>query len=72
MLPFDATDDTEACLVVRDAGAAGGPIDVLCAGTDVRVRAPANATLAFDGVPVRDAAVLDAALKGFVGDLLGD
>lgn len=72
MLPREATDDTEACLVVRDAGAAGGPIDVRWAGTEVRVRAPADATLAFEGVPVREAVALDAALKGFVGDLLGD
>lgn len=72
MLPREATEDTEACLVVRAAGAAGGPIDVRWAGTEVRVRAPTDATLAFEGVPVREAAALDAALKGFVGDFVGD
>jgi hypothetical protein len=72
MLPREATEDTEGCLVVRTAGAAGGPIDVRCAGTVVRVRAPADATLAFEGVPVREAVALDAALRGFVGDIVGD
>lgn len=72
MLFLDTAEDTEACLVVRDAGAAGGPIDVRWAGTDVRVLAPAEGTLAFEGVPVREAAALDAALRGFVGDFVGD
>lgn len=47
-------------------------MDVRWPETEVRERAPADATLAFDGVPVREAAALDAALKGFVGDFVGD
>lgn len=72
MLPREATEDTEACLVVRGGGAAGGPIEVRWGGAEGRVRVPADATLAFEGVPVREAVALDAALKVFVGDLLGE
>lgn len=72
MLFRDATEEIEACRVVREAGAAGGPMDVRWAGTEVRVRAPAEATLAFEGVPVLETEALDAALRGLVGDLVGD
>lgn len=71
ILPLDATDDIEACR--RDAGTAGGGIDVLWELIEVRVRAPAEGTLAaLDGVPVLETVVLDAALSGLVGDLAGD
>lgn len=71
MLPLEATEDIEACR--RDAGTAGGGMDVRCAVIEVRVRAPAEGTLAaLDGVPVLEAVVLDAALRGLVGDFAGD
>ncbi len=70
--PRGATEDIEVCRAVRDAGAAGGPIDVRWPGIEALCRAPADATRAFEGVPVLDAAALEAALKGFVGDFDGD
>lgn len=36
------------------------------------MRGPVDGTRAFDGVPVREAVALEAALNGFVGDLAGD
>lgn len=65
-------DDTDDCLAVREAGIAGGPIEVLFPAMDVRVLAPAEGTLALEGVPVLEADALEAALIGFVGDLVGD
>lgn len=67
-------DDT---LAVREATTAGGPIDVRWVIVDVRaLEAPAVAdaegTLAFEGVPVREAEALDVALSCFVGDFTGD
>lgn len=72
--PRDAIDEIEVCRAVRATGAAGGPIDVLCPVTDgLADLGPVEGTLtAFDGVPVRETVVLDAADKGFVGDLAGD
>lgn len=71
-LPRDAAEEVGVCRAVFEAGAAGGPIDVRCPGADVRWRALVDATRVFEGVPVLDAAALDAALKGFVGDFDGD
>lgn len=64
----------EGCRPVRDAGAAGGPIDVLFPPRDGRVLAPAEATrTTFDGVPVREVEALGGPLINcFVGDLVGD
>lgn len=74
MLPLlrCAAEEAGVCRAVLDAGAAGGPIDVRCAGMDVRWRAPVDATRVFEGVPVLDAAALDVALEGFEGDFDGD
>ena len=61
-------------LGARDAGTAGGPIDVrvpptLGRGLDVVI----DGVLAFDGVPVLEGAALDPLVdSGFVGDLVGD
>ena len=63
------------CLVVFEAGAAGGPIDIriplmLCRGFGVDVLE----FLVMEGVPVRTGVVApdDAADSCFVGDLVGD
>lgn len=76
MVAFGATDDIEDCRFVREAGTAGGGIEALCAETPRDVLGlvpPVDGTLgALDGVPVRDAVALDAALRGFVGDFAGD
>lgn len=47
-------------------------MEVRWAGIEVLCREPAEATRALEGVPVLEAAALDAALKGFVGDFDGD
>lgn len=62
------------CRAVRDAGAAGGPIEVLAPPpNDGRTLDPAEGARAFEGVPVRDVAVLEGPLMScFVGDFVGD
>lgn len=65
-----APDDTARA--VRDAGTAGGPIDVLVAPTDGRDLDAAEVVRAFDGVPVRDVDALGGPLSCFVGDFVGD
>ena len=75
--PLPAADDVEGCLVTRDAGKAGGPMDVLVLAappTEGRGLVPTEETLAFDSVPVRELVALDAAFVAscFVGDFVGD
>ena len=69
-------DDTDACLVVLDAGNAGGPMEDLVPAAEGRDLVPAliEETRAFEGVPVRELAALDAAVEPscFVGDFVGD
>lgn len=67
---LDATEDVEACRV-RDAGAAGGPIDVRAPELG-RVFEPADGTRALEGVPVRETVALGGPLSCFVGDFVGD
>jgi hypothetical protein len=67
--------EIEGWRAVRDAGAAGGPIDVLVAVPliDGRVLDPAEGARTFEGVPVREVAALDGPLRScFVGDFVGD
>ena len=69
-------EDTEDCLAVRVVvvGFGGGPMDVRCGPVmDVRLlAAPAAGIFVLEGVPVREAAVLDAPLWSLVGDFNGD
>ena len=74
-LVLETVDDTEDCRPVRDAGMAGGPIDVRVTPppTDGLAFAVTEGTLAFDGVAVRDVEALDAAVVScLVGDFVGD
>lgn len=71
----DVLDEMEVCLVLLGAGIGGGPIDVLAAPpTDCLGFPLTDGTLpgTFDGVAVREVAVLDVAVTGLVGDLVGD
>jgi hypothetical protein len=63
-------DEVDACLVRAVGG--GGPMDVRGPPIDGRDFAPTEGARAFDGVPVRDTVVLEAALNCFVGDFVGD
>jgi hypothetical protein len=63
-------EDVDTCLVGRVAGG-GGPMDVR-PPTDGRDFAPTDEARGFEGVPVRETAVLEAALICFVGDFIGD
>lgn len=63
-------DEVDTCLVRAVGG--GGPMDVRGPPTDGRDFAPTEGARAFDGVPVRDTVVLEAALNCFVGDFVGD
>lgn len=67
---FAVPDEVDTCLVRAVGG--GGPIDVRGPPTDGRDFAPTEGARAFDGVPVRDTVVLEAALNCFVGDFVGD
>lgn len=63
-------DEVDTCLVRAVGG--GGPMDVRGPPIDGRDFAPTEGARAFDGVPVRDTVVLEAALNCFVGDFVGD
>lgn len=72
---FAEAEETEGCRAVRDAGAAGGPIEVLAPTPpkDGRTLEPAEGARTIEGVPVRDVAVLEGPLMScFVGDFVGD
>ena len=68
--------DIEGCLLAREAGRAGGPMEDLDATlTEGRAgRPPVEAVRALEGVPVREVVALEVAVEPscLVGDLVGD